>query len=201
MGGVVSDLLEETSHLGVLGPKTRPGIPLDTHKPKTRPREVEDVPVNADRSRRRARKSAEVAGRSVMPPCTKGHHRMCRPQVTRRSSSEYYQQTRPLTFGERLERIYQLDDPSMVQRSSTPTGHGSRPGQSANTALAEEEDEYGAWTAYLRTPGTFRGQMKPDLPGAFSGMCFPGSDPRWICHHQQQMKDHGAVVVRSIIVN
>lgn len=100
---------------------------------------------------------------------------------------------RRLTFGERLEKIHELEDPTMVQRSSTPTS--ARNG-TPYAVVDNVEDEYGAWTAYLRTPGTFHGQIKPDLPGAFSGMCFPGSDPRWICYHQ-----HVSVAVKGIIAS
>lgn len=164
MGGVVSGLLDETRDLG--------GVQFRQCDRMRIPHESKAAAVY-DRSRRRSRNAALSENRPQMPPCTKGHHRLCRRP-----------QHRPLTYGERLERIYQLDDPTMVQRSSTPTA-GQRLQQQLQE-VEEEEDEYGAWTSYLRTPGTFRGQLKPDLPGAFSGMCFPGSDPRWICHHHQR---------------
>lgn len=201
MGAVVSDILEQTGDLGGLWP-IKAGRPLNhryygpdnyyNNYNKQQQRGgggAAKIDAYPDRSRRRSRNGEQQQPpRLTMPACTKGHHRMCRPAATTTTrdkpqpdKNQIKTRRRPLTFGERLERIYELDDPTMVQRSSTPTGgHQYRMSNQFPTG----EDEYGAWTAYLRTPGTFRGQMKPDLPGAFSGMCFPGSDPRWICHHQ-----------------
>lgn len=162
MGAVISDLLEASDLVGEKAEavKTR-------HNNGQHNKLIENV---ADRSSRR---------RSRMPACTRGHHRLCRRA-----------QKVPITFGERLERIYALGDSSMMQRSSTPTAVLNR-GELDQLEMYGE-DEYGAWTAYLRTPGTFRGQLVPDLPGAFSGMCFPGTDPRWICHHQTEQSTAAA---------
>lgn len=178
MGGVISDLLEQTSNLGVPSSISNGQELVDLHK--NHHHRKSPLTATQDRSRRRTRK-AET--RPIAPPCTKGHHRHCRQLASRRN--------RPLSFGERLERIHQLQDPSMAQRSSTPTA-----GLRCSSPVDTEEEEYGAWTSYLRTPGTFRGQMKPNLKGAFSGMCFPGSDPRWICHHQEHVP-----AVKAIISN
>lgn len=83
-------------------------------------------------------------------------------------------QIKPLTFGQKFEKLFLVDDVSMVERSSTPVVELEFEDE------AEENQEYCAWIEYLNTPGTFKGQLVPNIPGAFSGQMFPQSDPRWI---------------------
>lgn len=220
MGGIVSDLLEETRHLdgdaAAANGNTATTTPGSTHPvpAAAEPPHEEDYddtgeealaedatqPPQHDLSAR-ARERRLFRGKRRRPlaqqpaaACGRGQHRMCRRPIDQRQGlrawpklcplNSAYRRTRPLTFGERLERLYQLEDPTMVERSSTPT-MVCGDAESAYCDLAPVEEEYCAWTSYLQTPGTFHGQLKPNLPGAFSGMCFPQSDPRWIvcCQH------------------
>lgn len=176
MGGVISDLLESTCDLAAIPPpRLLPPKPLNKARlPATTFKPVDEHRGHCPRPQKR---------RPLMPRCTKDHHRIC------------LKNRRRVTFAERLERFYELDDPRMVQRSSTPTGDdGGCLMTYAGGKDDDNEEEYGAWTSYLRTPGTFHGQLKPEIPGAFSGMCFPQTDPRWICHHP-----HVPAAVKSII--
>lgn len=177
MGGVISDLLEATCDLAA-PPLTFPPRILPPPPTKGRLPATPFQPVHVAEHRGQCRRQQKR--RPSMPRCTKDHHRLC--QKNRRR----------VTFAERLERFYELDDPRMVERSSTPTGDNCL--LTSHKEDDDNEEEYGAWTSYLRTPGTFHGQLKPQIPGAFSGMCFPQTDPRWICHHP-----HVPAAVKSII--
>lgn len=172
MGAVISDLFEETRDLATITAQfPSPPTKRNAHHGPIHTVQEAIVAESQWRTRKKGRRRAAAAQGS-------------RVRATRRLNG----------FAERLERLYELD-PKMVQRSSTPTDRLWSP-SGAGDGDIEEEEENSAWTSYLRTPGTFHGQMKPNLPGAFSGQCFPRTDPRWICHHPNVPS-----AVKSIVIN